>query len=50
MRDADKPKLIEHVAVDALEFGEGESQDFFRGITQAICSICEYQEKQVPDK
>ena len=28
----------------------GESPDFFRGITQAIASICEYQEKQVPDK
>ena len=50
MKDADKLKLIEHVAVDALEFGEGESQDFFRGITRAIASICEYQEKQVPDK
>ena len=50
MKDADKLKLIEHVAVDALEFGEGESQDLFRGITQAIASICEYQEKQVPDK
>ena len=45
MRDADKVKLIEHVAVDALEFGEGESQDFFRGLMQAIASICDYKEK-----
>lgn len=46
MRDADKVKLIEHVALDALEFGEDESQDFFRGVTQAIASICDYKEER----
>lgn len=45
MRDADKVKVIEHVCVDALEFGEGESSDFFRGVTQAIASICDYEER-----
>ena len=45
MRDADKVKLIEHVTVDVLEFCEGESQDFYRGIINAIASICDYKEK-----
>lgn len=44
MRDADKVKVIEHGCVDALEFGEGESPDFFRGVIQAVASICDYQE------
>ena len=44
MRDADKVKVIEHVCVDALEFGEGESPDFFRGVIQAVASICDYEE------
>jgi hypothetical protein len=44
MTDMDKVKLIEHVAVDALEYGEMESSDFYRGILQAIASICDYKE------
>ena len=44
MRDADKVKVIEHVCVDALEFGAGESADFFKGVIQAVASICDYQE------
>ena len=44
MRDADKVKVIEHVCVDALEFGEDENADFFRGVIQAVASICDYQE------
>lgn len=45
MRDADKVKVIEHVCVDALEYGEGESPDFFRGVIQAVASICDYKER-----
>lgn len=45
MRDADKVKLIEHVAVDALEFGADENADFFRGVIQAVASICDYKER-----
>lgn len=44
VRDADKVKVIEHVCVDALEFGEDESADFFKGVIQAVASICDYQE------
>lgn len=44
MRDADKVKVIEHVCVDALEFGADESADFFKGVIQAVASICDYQE------
>lgn len=44
MRDTDKVKLIEYVAVDVLEYSEGESSDFCRGIIQAIASICDYKE------
>lgn len=44
MRDADKVKVIENVCVDALEFGADESADFFKGVIQAIASICDYQE------
>ena len=44
MRDADKVKVIEHVCVDALEFGSDESADFFKGVIQAVASICDYQE------
>ena len=44
MRDADKVKVIEHVCVDALEFGADESADFFKGVNQAVASICDYQE------
>ena len=44
MRDADKVKVIEHVCVDALEFVEDESADFFKGVIQAVASICDYQE------
>ena len=44
MRDADKVKVIEHVCVDALEFREDESADFFKGVIQAVASICDYQE------
>ena len=44
MRDADKVKVIEHVCVDALEFGGDESADFFKGVIQAVASICDYQE------
>lgn len=44
MRDADKVKVIEHVCVDALEFGEDENADFFKGVIQAVASICDYQE------
>ena len=44
MRDADKVKVIEHVCVDALEFGADESADFFKGVIQAVSSICDYQE------
>lgn len=44
MRDADKVKIIEHVCVDALEFGADESADFFKGVIQAVASICDYQE------
>lgn len=43
MTDMDKVKLIEHVAVDVLEYSEGESSDFCRGILQAIASICDYE-------
>ena len=42
----DKVKLIEHVAVDVLEYSEGESSDFCRGILQAIASICDYKEAE----
>lgn len=45
MRDADKVKVIEYVCVDALEFGEGESPDFFRGVIQAVASICDCKER-----
>ena len=45
MRDADKVKVIEHVCVDALEFGENENADFFRGVIQAVASICDYKER-----
>lgn len=45
MRDADKVKVIEHVCVDALEFGEDENADFFRGVIQAVASICDYKER-----
>lgn len=45
MRDADKVKIIEHIAVDALEYCEGESADFYRGIINAIASICDHKEK-----
>lgn len=45
MRDADKVKLVEHIAVDALEYCEGESAEFYRGIVTAIGSICDYKEK-----
>lgn len=45
MRDADKVKVIERVCMDALEFGEGESADFYRGLINAITSICDYKEK-----
>ena len=45
VRDADKVKVIEHVCVDALEFGDGESPDFFRGVIQAVASICDYKER-----
>ena len=48
MRDADKVKVIEHVCVDALEFGEGESPDFFRGVIQAVASICDYLPRRKP--
>lgn len=44
MRDADKVKVIEHVCVDALEFGADESADFFKVVIQAVASICDYQE------
>ena len=44
MRDADKVKVIEHVCLDALEFGADESADFFKGVIQAVASICDYQE------
>jgi hypothetical protein len=44
MRDTDKVKVIEHVCVDALEFGADESADFFKGVIQAVASICDYQE------
>lgn len=44
MRDADKVKIIENVCVDALEFGADESADFFKGVIQAVASICDYQE------
>ena len=44
MRDADKVKVIENVCVDALEFGADESADFFKGVIQAVASICDYQE------
>lgn len=44
MKDADKLKLIEHVAVDALKFGADESANFFKGVIQAVASICDYQE------
>jgi hypothetical protein len=37
-------KIIEHVCVDALEFGADESADFFKGVIQAVASICDYQE------
>ena len=45
MRDADKVNVIEHVCVDALEFGEGENADFFKGVIQAVASICDYKER-----
>ena len=45
MRDADKVKVIEHVCVDALEFGEDENADFFKGVIQAVASICDYKER-----
>lgn len=44
MRDADKVKVIEHVCVDVLEFGADENADFFKGVIQAVASICDYQE------
>lgn len=43
MRDADKVKVIECVCADAL-FGENENADFFRGVVQAVASICCYEE------
>jgi hypothetical protein len=46
VRDADKVKVIEHVCVDALEFGEDESADFYRGLINAIASICDYKEEK----
>lgn len=45
MRDADKVKVIEHITTDTLEYCEGEGQDFYRGIINAIASICDYKEK-----
>lgn len=45
MRDADKVKVIEHITVDALEYYEGESPDFYRGLINAIASICDYKER-----
>ena len=45
MRDADKVKIIEHITADALEYCEGENADFYRGLINAIASICDYQEK-----
>ena len=45
MRDADKVKVIEHVCVDALEFGADENADFCRGVIQAVASICDYKER-----
>lgn len=44
MSDTDKLKLIEHITVDALEYCEGESSEFYRGIMTAIGSICDYKE------
>lgn len=44
MRDADKLKIIEHITADALEYCDGESADFFKGVIQALASICDYQE------
>ena len=44
MRDADKVKVIDHVCVDALEFGADENADFFKGVIQAVASICDYKE------
>lgn len=44
MRDADKVKVIEYVCVDVLEFGTDENADFFRGVIQAVASICDYSE------
>ena len=46
MRDADKVKIIEHIAVDVLQYCEGENADFYRGIVNAIDSICDYKEGQ----
>ena len=45
MRDADKVKIIEYITVDVLEYCEGESADFYRGLINAIASICDYKEK-----
>ena len=45
MRDADKVKIIEHITTDALEYCEGESADFYRGLINAIAYICDYKEK-----
>lgn len=45
MRDTDKVKLIEHVSADVMEYCEGESTEFYRGVITAISSICDYKEK-----
>lgn len=44
MSDTDKVKIIEHIVVDVLEYCEGESAEFYRGILNAVSSVCDYKE------
>lgn len=44
MSNTDKVKTIEHIVVDALEYCVGESAEFYRGILNAVASVCDYEE------